>query len=508
MHIHTGRRRFMRAAVAGAALGDLGFLGALSRAVASTPSIEPELIGFRPELDRLVRLIRETPREDCVAVFVREFERGLGYRHFMAGLFQAATQTGDLHQMAQIYGAHRTSTAVPVGERLLPMFWALDRVKQGQDEDRRMRSLDAVLPGPLDAEDRFDAAMAAYDGETAERAVVALARVKGGRYAMHRLWEYASRNLAGTLGHTGIGVASASRTLEAIGWRHAEPALRYMAHEIGRFRPDATFEPNVARVDGVVGTLPGDWAGNAGDEAVTRELFELFRAGDAEASCEAVAGLLSTGRARAGAVWDAVSLSASEVLFRHDTGGVVIGGNLVHAVTTTNALRYGFGFRHDDRTRLLLLLQAVGVTAGTFVGQTLRAGRLRAMHLLRDLDAAGTGGATPYDEVFGMLPEKGDNRVQADDAERAASDGACRRVFTNLRATGDAAAYTRAARSFMVGKATDDPHDIKFPAASFEDASLMHAKWRPYVLAASVHALHGLQSADAAVLVRARAAVG
>lgn len=44
------------------------------------------------------------------------------------------------------------------------------------------------------------------------------------------------------------------------------------------------------------------------------------------------------------------------------------------------------------------------------------------------------------------------------------------------------------ARSYLCIKASLDPHDIKYPAAAFEDASLASAEWRPYLLAASVHA--------------------
>ena len=52
-----------------------------------------------------------------------------------------------------------------------------------------------------------------------------------------------------------------------------------------------------------------------------------------------------------------------------------------------------------------------------------------------------------------------------------------------------------------------DPHDIKFPVAIFEDAYSVSAEWRPYLLASSVHSLHGTKSADTAVLVQVRDAL-
>ena len=51
---------------------------------------------------------------------------------------------------------------------------------------------------------------------------------------------------------------------------------------------------------------------------------------------------------KAGAVWDAISLAAVDTIFRFKTGGEVIGGVQVHAVTTTNAMRYELNW-HQNR---------------------------------------------------------------------------------------------------------------------------------------------------------------
>lgn len=237
------RRAFIRSSLAGTLAAQFGFLASVGQSAAGSLQFQPGLVRFGPEVDGLVRLIQETPRDQCVPVFMRRFEGGLSYQQFLTALFLASTQTGDLHQMAQIYGAHRTANRVPVEQRLLPAFWALDRVKRGQDAGQRMRPLERSLPSPARAEAALHDAMERFDPDLAERAVVAVARAKGGRYAMHRLWDYAPRNLSQTLGHLPIGVASSWRTLEAIGWEHAEPALRYMATEVSRFRGDPTSDP-------------------------------------------------------------------------------------------------------------------------------------------------------------------------------------------------------------------------------------------------------------------------
>ena len=59
----------------------------------------------------------------------------------------------------------------------------------------------------------------------------------------------------------------------------------------------------------------------------------------------------------------------------------------------------------------------------------------------------------------------------------------------------------------MCVKASHDPHDMKYPAGAFDDAFAAGPEWVPYLLASSVHALHGPRSADSAVLVQAREAL-
>jgi hypothetical protein len=72
----------------------------------------------------------------------------------------------------------------------------------------------------------------------------------------------------------------------------------------------------------------------------------------------------------------------------------------------------------------------------------------------------------------------------------------------------DEAVFMRTARGFLCRKAGLDPHDVKFPAAMFEDARRVSPEWRPYLLACSVHALHGEKSADSTTLTKVRQALG
>ena len=83
--------------------------------------------------------------------------------------------------MAQVFAAHRISSQSRIDERLLPLFWVLDRIKKGQesgDTQHFLKKLSATLP-KTNAERAFRKAMDEFDGTQAEIAIVALARSVG-----------------------------------------------------------------------------------------------------------------------------------------------------------------------------------------------------------------------------------------------------------------------------------------------------------------------------------------
>src|SRR5688572_2276374 len=193
--MQISRRSFLNASsvFAGACAADLGFLAAVSHAAASDTRITPDDVRFGPETDRLLRLIRTTSREECVPAFAREIKAGVSYRNFLTVLFLAAVENGDPHQVAQVYGAHRISSDARVEERLLPLFWVLNRVKQeseaGAKPNSAVQAFQGELPAPARAEGIFREAMVKSDNSTAERAALALARDRGACHVLHRLWE-------------------------------------------------------------------------------------------------------------------------------------------------------------------------------------------------------------------------------------------------------------------------------------------------------------------------------
>src|SRR5262249_61985050 len=82
----TTRRRFLQtvAGVASIGLPNLPLLGELAVFGAEPP---PATMRFGPDLEPIVRLIEETPRNKCVAVFLDQLQHGLPYRRVPPGAF-------------------------------------------------------------------------------------------------------------------------------------------------------------------------------------------------------------------------------------------------------------------------------------------------------------------------------------------------------------------------------------------------------------------------------------
>src|SRR5207244_8393975 len=115
--------------------------------------------------------------------------------------------------------------------------------------------------------------------------------------------------------------ANSVRLLDTIGWQHAEPVLRYVVQGLAgwgkEYATHADVRPywaNLPRVARAVGRLPGGWAESQGNEGLTKDLLALLRDGKGDEACELAVKQLTEGKARAGAVWDAVHLAAGELV--------------------------------------------------------------------------------------------------------------------------------------------------------------------------------------------------
>src|SRR5438552_19131129 len=130
----TTRRRFLQTVAGAASLGlpNVPFLGELAAFGAEPP---PATMRFGPDLEPVVRLIEETPRDRCVAVFLDQLRRGLPYRRFLAAVFFAGIRRSSSHHDAhKIHSGPQVRLDVSPVERLLPLFWALHGYKKHQED--------------------------------------------------------------------------------------------------------------------------------------------------------------------------------------------------------------------------------------------------------------------------------------------------------------------------------------------------------------------------------------
>src|SRR5436305_3032091 len=90
------RRRFLGSAAgvgALAALGDLSFLRGLRPVAAEDARILPGHVQLRPEIEPLVGLIEETPRDRLLESVAAEIQSGVSYRRLLAALMLAGVRS-------------------------------------------------------------------------------------------------------------------------------------------------------------------------------------------------------------------------------------------------------------------------------------------------------------------------------------------------------------------------------------------------------------------------------
>jgi hypothetical protein len=496
----TSRRRFLSGAARAAAAGGLANLfgpAAWSPLSAEEAAVTPDLVQLRPEMKPLVKLIEETPREKCPAMLAEQLQKGVPYRQLLAAAFLVAVQRGGHHEVYLIHAAHQLSLDVGPQERSLPLFWGVDVIKEhlARFKSEPVKPLRGELPSPQQADVQFDTAMREWDQEQAERALLALARQSGPRVAMEKLWPYAARDWS-FIGHLAISVAHCWRTLQTIGWQHADPVLSFVIRDLHRWSNknlrDQPYAANVDRVQRSFAALPRDWASGKADVTATRELLNVIRTGRWDDACEWTSSELTRG-VGAGTVWDAVHLAAAEFMIRFKLGGRRITNRALHSNTSANSLHYAFRTCLDPQSRYLILLQAVGWVTGFLQNEQSR-------NMLRDLSITTIpeielpeDPAAAIEAIFGVLPP----RSFLDEIEnRSHQDEASRLAYAYGRAAPEASHFLRTARRLLCTKATLNAHDVKFPVAIFEDLDLVSAAWRPHLLAGSVHFLHGPKSED------------
>jgi len=491
MKARFSRRRFLRDTATGALLasGALRFLSRLPDVRAADARLEAGAVRFRPEIEPLVRLLEDTPRERLLPEVAVRIRGGLGYKELLAALLLAGVRNIQprpvgfkFHAVLVVNSAHLASLASAGEDRWLPIFWALDYFKDAQARDVREGdwtmgpASEAWVPGAAQARRAFTEAMDGWDEQKADAAVAGFVRTARPDEIFEVFCRYGARDFR-DIGHKAIFVANSWRTLRYIGWEHAEPVSRSLAYALLDHEgdnpsrrdaaPDRPWRHNVR----LAAQLRGELRRGDADAAATTDLLAVLRRASPEEACDAVVARLRK-RADTQPVWDALFLGAGELLMRRP--GIVS----LHAVTTANALHHAFENCADDGTRKLLLLQAAafltlfrGHSNG---GEGIEIDRLEA----RPLDGSKDGA---LDEIFADVSR---NPVAA-----------AGKLLTYLRDDRRPEELMTAARRLVFLKGSDS-HDYKFSSAVLEDFDHVSDVWRDRYLAASVFHLPGSGGPD------------
>ncbi len=201
-------------------------------------------VRFRPEVEPLVRLLEETPRERLLEDIAQRIRQGLKYSELLAALLLAGVRNIQprpvgfkFHAVLVVNSAHLASLASPDRDRWLPIFWALDHFKESQARDVSEGDwtmgpvLESALPSPAKARQAFVDSMNNWDEAGADASVAVLARNTRSDELFEILCPYGARDFR-DIGHKAIYVANAWRTLQHIGWQHTEPVVRSLAYAL------------------------------------------------------------------------------------------------------------------------------------------------------------------------------------------------------------------------------------------------------------------------------------
>ena len=476
------RRDFLKSATAGM-LPLSGAIGA-GRAVGAAPATKMrEPVPVQPEIERLVRLMEDQPRDRVIPALVREVRKGLTQRRFLAAALMTAIRNWPVdHSVYMMHAVHQLSLDLPTEDRLLPLFWSVDSMKHFKWKQKLSRVKSDRYTHPAKAARVFEAAMLESDKDTAQAAILSLARSEGPQPAFDRFWRWGAGRCGGSnIGHAAIAVANAYRTLNTVGWQHAGPVLQFLTHLGSQKTPSGL----MAWPQTPVERLRPDWAGGVSRTSTVLGLLERYRDGNPQEAAKTTHARIAKGELQAASVWDAILLLASEHVVRHKQGGVT--GRPLHSVTMANALHAAFHSCRKPDDRLYLLLEAVHWVT-KFYDAERRNKRLRDMSIVKipEIDFP-KDESEAVAELFALLPHHDRFKRVTD---RAPQDKAAPLAFALARRNATAG-FLRAARRYVCRNSSVDAHELKFPVAVFENCRAVSPAWRPHIFASSVHVLHG-----------------
>jgi hypothetical protein len=512
MFASATRRDFLRAG-AGASLAaawglsDVGFLRGLPPLSAQDVGAKgtPSVVPLSPDIEPLVRLLEDTPRDKVLEEVASRIRRGLSYREVLAALFLAGVRNIQprpsvgfkFHGVLAVNSAHLASLASPDEHRWLPIFWSIDYFKATQQQDVQEGNWtmapvnESGVPDASKARQAFIQAMDSWDESAADVAAAGVARTAGASDIFELFFRYGARDFR-SIGHKAIYASNSFRTLACVGWRYSEPVLRSLAYAMLNHGG----EPNPATSDldadrpgrknaELVKKLRTDWPSGRLSSETTRDMLGVLRAGSPDEACSLAVELSNKG-AHPQSIWDAAMLAGGELLLRQR--GIVA----LHALTSANALRFAYDTSGANETRAWLLLQCLAFLP-LFREAMKNRGAVGDVNIVEvEPEAPKAAGKEAVGEIFANV---------SGDRQRAA-----RQVLAALKSGIAPEELIQAARVLIYTK-SNDAHDYKFSSAVLEDYYKVSPEFRNRFLAAGIFNLRGSQDRDTPLVERTKAAL-
>ncbi len=501
------RRRFLsRSSLAAAPclFGDLAFLHGFAPVSAEETRFTPDMVRLGGEIEPVVQLLEKTSRDRLLEEIGSRVRSGkLAYQQILAALQLAGVRNVQprpvgfkFHSVLVVNSAHLASMSAPDQDRWLPIFWALDYYKKAEADDVAQNNWtmaavkESEVPPAHRAREAFVDAMDQWDVAAADTAIAGLVRSASAGEIFEMFARYGSRDFR-DIGHKAIFVANSFRTLQNIGWQHAEPILRSLAYALlahegtNPAERDSRVDRPWRRNETLEKEIPEAWQNGEYRQEAVQAFLETLRQASAEDASEQALTQLQKGVSPA-ALWDACFQFSCELLMRNP--GIVA----LHAVTTANAMHYAYQACAEDRTRRLLTLQLPAFLA-LFRGDPAQLEeKKQRIHTLEPVDLP----ADSREALESIFVDVRENRYQA-----------ARKILSFCqRDSQHAKRFIDQARRMLLMKG-NNAHDYKFTSAVLEDYYQVSPGLREAFIAASVYNLRGSTEPDNPLTQRIRAAL-
>ena len=491
---NLNRRKLLGSSAAGAAALSIRRCEASNVVQANLGGEATEL-----ELERLAENIMECEPHRVVDFLIAKSNSGMVPQDLQLACFIAGMRFHGHHSAYVAHPIHVVSEQLSAEYSQLPLFYYASVLRFRAKRTALRELVNGILPSASRAKEYFHAAMEKGERNDATLAMKALCNEYGHRQAYEELWKYAAQRNHNSGGHTAISVVNTYRTLHATGWRCADTALQFAVADEAWHMPGGSGLQAENWIRALqVGRLPQGWNASTSHAVTVRELLQLFRQGKASLACEEIHAKLASGEVSSGTIWDAVFLVTAELVMRYRwVGSKRLAG---HSVTCVNALNFLFRNSNDAQIQLYALLESVE-WAVSFLQRERDRPALRSKSILELDSAIADVEDDQLDQVFAKLPPRRFASMHRPDLSEV--DAAMQLAFNWALHREDYSEFWQMAQKLMCMKSTPEVHDFKYPMALLENCQHVSERWRPYLLAASVHVLQGTDMEDSPIVYEA-----